>query len=220
MKRTALLLSLAFALLASPAAAQIISPSSFENIVVGGRPFTFVIGRDAAGELVVEDHVILSDILVSSVARRTSLGPAPSGPFEASFAAAPNGHVFVTEGTSNTLQLFDLGDPRTSGALTPRLEVTVHTSAPIDPGSVRTGIIAILIGLRSTPVPTISYQAGSTLYFGVVDRGSFRVTAQQPIPRGAHGLIESDGLHYIYSLTSTDVAYCGRVASPAVPCDG
>lgn len=223
MKRTALFLSLAFALFASPAAASIVSPQSFENVVVGGRAFTFVIGRDAAGNLLVEDYASPGDV-GTSVPRRTLLGAAPSGPFEASFAASPSGHVYVADGTSNTIMLFDLGDPRTPGPLTPRLEVTIRTSAVIDPGSVRTGIIAILIGLLTTPVPTISYQAGSTLYFGVVDRGSFRVTAQQTIPRGAHGLIEPGGIFYSYSLAEgrpmeTEVVYCGRVGSPAVPCD-
>ena len=151
-----------------------------------------VVVQRASGEVLLVDH----DFNGGPV-RRTPLGfTPPIGSNKGSFVAAPDGRVWVAFASSGGIRLFDVGDVSAPGALQPDPRGILAAGAGFDPGSTRLGIIAILIGLVAQPVPSLSYQSGDELFVSAYDGSGFRPVARQPVPAGAQGFMEDDGIWY------------------------
>jgi hypothetical protein len=95
----------------------------------------------------------------------------------------------------------------------------VNASGGWDPTMVRVGIIAILIGLRTQPVPALSYQDGDDLVLRALDGGAGREVARVPVPPQASGFMEEEGISYYFILPyiEQDNVYRGTVGQGAVP---
>jgi hypothetical protein len=129
--------------------------------------------------------------------RRTPLGfTPPIGSNKGSFTVSPDGRVWAAIAGGGVLRLFDLGDLSVDAPLAPSASGALPLGPGFDPESTRLGIIAILIGLVSEPVPAVSYQVDDELAVSVLDRDGFRTFARQQLPAGAQGLMDPEGIFY------------------------
>lgn len=148
--------------------------------------------------------------------RVTPIGFAPStGPLAADFATRPDGGVFAAFASPAGVELYDMIDPQGQIVAGSPLAM-LPAPAGFDPESVQLGIIAILIGLVQTPVPSVSFQAGDTLFLYAYDgAGGFDPITQQTIPAGAQGIIEEKGTLYYFRDGTSNTIFRGVVGSPA-----
>jgi hypothetical protein len=122
-----------------------------DSLDIGGTLVTLATLRIATGEL------FLLDESPSTAPRVTPLGyTAPSGTTKGEFLETPDGDVWAAFASSDGIRVLDLGDITVPDPLTPRNLDFLHAGGGWDPTSVRTGIIAILIGLAVEPRPALS----------------------------------------------------------------
>lgn len=132
----------------------------------------------ASGEAVLVDYD-----LGSGPVRRTPLGfTAPIGSNKGGFVGAPDGTVWASFASADGIRLFDLGDLSAPGTLHPTQVGALAVGGGFDPRSAHLGIIAILIGLITQPVPSLSYQVGEELFVSAFDGTAFRPLARQAVP--------------------------------------
>lgn len=107
--------------------------------------------RRAGGQIVVTDQS------ESSPLRLTPLGFAyPTGSTWGSYTATPDGTLWTALSMAEGVRVYDLGDVREPGPLTPVLLQAEPAMAGFDPSRTQMGIIAILIGLFVEPRPSLS----------------------------------------------------------------
>lgn len=151
--------------------------------------------------------------------RRTVLGfTPPIGSNKGSVVATPDGGAMAVFASSGGFTKVTFGDILIS-SLTPSALETIALGSSFDPASVRTGIIAILIGLLARPVPAVSYQVGDEVRLAALDGGTLRTVARQDLPADALALIESEGIGFDFMLPylEQDNLFRGLVGQPAVP---
>lgn len=182
------------------AAGEVVLPSTGEALTLG-------IALTSSGDVVGYAHSMggFVDLLVSSYTP-------PIGSNKGSFTIGSDGHGWATFPSSDSLYLYSLGHLDSHDPLDPELVATLSVGADYRPGSARLGIIAILIGLVVTEVPTVSYQVGNELVQVAWDGTKFKNLSRQAIPSGSSGLTMEEG---IYWYANTTGVYRGQLGSPA-----
>jgi hypothetical protein len=148
----------------------------------------------ASGEAVLLDY----DSAGGPV-RRTPLGfIAPIGSNKGSFIGSPTGSVWAAFASAEGIRLYDLGDLSIPGPLQPVQRGMRSMGDGFRPESTRLGIIAILIGLVTTPVPAVTYQYALDLGVDTGWEGTSARTVAR-IPAGALGVATAEGV-YVFTL--------------------
>ncbi len=181
----------------------------------GEKTRAVALRRRSSGEVVLVDFD-----LAGGPVRRTPLGYTPPiGSNKGSFTAAPDGTLVTVLAHAGGAVVVSFKDLLVSSLVTPSAPLAVNAGGGWDPTSVRVGIIAILIGLRTQPVPVLSFQDGEDIILRVLDGGQGREVARETVPAGASGLIESEGIswYFILPYIEQDNVYRGAVGQGAVP---
>ena len=183
-------------------------------VLTNGTPRAWALARRSSGEALLVDF----DVTGGAV-RRTPLGfTPPIGSNKGSIVATPDGGAFATFAYPGVMLVVSMKDFITESWLA-EPKGTLSLGSGFDPGSIRTGIIAILIGLVAEPMPALSYQVGNELRVTAFDGTGFRTVARQAVPPEALGLIESEGIGFDFMLPylEQDNLFRGLVGQPAVP---
>lgn len=145
--------------------------------------FELLLLRAPSGE------ALLLDAGETTPPRATPLGfAAPVGSDKGSYTATPRGTVWAAFASATEIRVHDLGDLSQPGPLAPVEKDVVHPAGAWDPATVRTGIIAILIGLTVEPRPA--------LYIGETEKQivlGWNGTAFAPVR-----MIEEEGIYYFF----------------------
>ncbi len=162
----------------------------------GQEVVSLAVVRAASGEVGIIDR----SLSTGRPQRTTLLGyTVPAGAkLRAHFATGPDGRSFAALSTAFGIRLYELGDLGTSGAVVPRLRATYAATPNFVPEQTRLGIIAILIGLRSTPTPVLSIQEGPRVSLLQLAGSSLTRVAAEDIAPDALGLMESEGINYFF----------------------
>lgn len=171
--------------------------------------------RRSSGEAALVDYD-----LAGGPVRRTPLGfTPPIGSNKGSFTAAPDGSLVTALAHPGGAVVVTFEDLLVSSAVTPSAPQLVNLGVGWEPRSARVGIIAILIGLLTQPVPALSFQDGNDIVLRALDGGAGREVARQTLPPQASGLIESEGINFWFVLPylEQDNVYLGTVGHGAEP---
>lgn len=171
--------------------------------------------RRSSGEAALVDFD-----LAGGPVRRTPLGFAPpTGSNHGNFTAAPDGSLVTALAYPGGVRVTTFYDVLVSSFVTSSAPVTLDLGASFDPGSTRVGIIAILIGLLTQPVPALSFQDGEDIVLRALDGGAGREVAREKMPAQAAGLVESEGINFYFILPfiEQDNVYRGTVGQGALP---
>jgi hypothetical protein len=131
--------------------------------------------------------MLLRDSADGITVRTTPLGFIyPSGSTWGSYTSSADRHAYGAFSRTGTIRVVDLGDLSVPGQLAPVVLDSIELGAGFNPASTRMGIIAVLIGLLTEPVPAVFFvEDGQTIVL------AFDGTEFRPV-----GLIEDEGIWF------------------------
>jgi hypothetical protein len=180
----------------------------------GGQVRAVAVLRRSSGEAVLVDLD-----LAGGPVRRTPCGfTPPVGSDKGSFTALPDGSLAVAVAHPHGAFTVVFSDILVTSVLSPGAPVSLAAGDGFEPRSVRLGIIAVLIGLQAQATPSLSFQDGSDVVLKVLEGAALRTVARETVPPQASGLIEEEGLFWLYTQPEADdEVYLGAVGHAAEP---